>query len=619
MALDAATTAYLAGGGTLMNGSIPTIPAGSTTLAQDQAAAANQGKAGYDVFGQPVKVQPTTISGDQSQKIADNTQKTADINNGIQQNQQNNKAAVLSGGFQYWGDGVTPMNAPSDAVQQTDADGHTWWTSGGKNYAVGPDTGLSPEQQKTQDLIASLQTQSDTYFSGAIASVKAAYDSLIAQQKQINAGAEAGTSTASIASGSSRYDPTTAAGNMQAQMSYGLQKISDLTAKEMAAISDLNKAQMDKNYELADKKISEISKIRDSKQAAANKLQNDIQSTVKSIRDEAQKQQDSIDSSIRQIITESKKGGASDSQIADMSKALANHDYAGAVQAAGTSLQDPTSNAGMYSAYLATQKAKGKPAMSAGDFLAAQKYKEAYASASAQEQAKSQFTNSDSNQNKLEQQYRTALLKTISSRSGELGIQSAKVDQAIHLQSLLDQYKDKDGNYNVPKAQYAELAMGLANLVSGTNGVTEGAREAIMQKTAAGDLKGAITYITGTPQSGSTQDVINNIADSIARQGQIAESLRDQLVKQIVPPTDLSIDRQQEIYNKTIPNLPSYNKMSKGDIAYQSPEQINDTVTSGIADIIRKDPTKQAMIDEMKATGKSVVEVGQALGILPKQ
>lgn len=263
-------------------------PAVSTTLAQDQATAANQGKPGYDVLGG--KISPTTISGDQSTKIADNIQKTNDINSGIAQNQAPAKNATLSGGFQYYGDGVTPITAPSDAIQQQDADGRSWYTSGGKNYAIGPDTGLSPEQQQSQDIISRLQSQSDSYFARAMASVKDAYDSLIAQQKQVNTGAEASTNTALIASGSGRYDPVTAGGFNQAQMSYGLQKISDLTAKEMSALSELNKAQMDKNYELADKTLTQINKIRDDKQAAAKKLQDDIAQGEKDARTFAETQ-----------------------------------------------------------------------------------------------------------------------------------------------------------------------------------------------------------------------------------------------------------------------------------------------------------------------------------------
>jgi exonuclease VII large subunit len=52
-------------------------------------------------------------------------------------------------------------------------------------------------------------------------------------------------------------------------------------------------------------------------------------------------------------------------------------------------------------------------------------------------------------QNALEQQYRTALLKEVSNRSGGVGLQTTKVDQATHLMALVNQYKDANGNYPV--------------------------------------------------------------------------------------------------------------------------------------------------------------------------
>lgn len=172
-------------------------------------------------------------------------------------------------------------------------------------------------------------------------------------------------------------------------------------------------------------------------------------------------------------------------------------------------------------------------------------------------------TTSSKQQNALEQQYRQVLLKEVSNRSGGVGLQDAKVNQAIHLKALLDQYKDKNGNYNVPESQYAELAMGLAGLISGTNAVSESAREAIMQKTASGDFKGAITYITGTPQKGTTQAIIKNLADSIDRQGSVAEDLRDQGVKFLkgLAPTELDQSRLDALNKES---LASYKNPNQG-------------------------------------------------------
>lgn len=170
----------------------------------------------------------------------------------------------------------------------------------------------------------------------------------------------------------------------------------------------------------------------------------------------------------------------------------------------------------------------------------------------------------NANQDKLEQQYRTVLLKEASNRSGDLGIQNNKVSQAIHLTALLNQYKDAKGNYNVPTAQYAELAMGLASLIS-PSGSAESDRQAIMSKTASGDLKGAIQYITGTPQNGNTQAIIKNLADSIDRQGSTAEDLRNEQVNflQGLVPTGLDQSRVDALNANSLPSYATYKSTGK--------------------------------------------------------
>ena len=160
----------------------------------------------------------------------------------------------------------------------------------------------------------------------------------------------------------------------------------------------------------------------------------------------------------------------------------------------------------------------------------------------------------------MEQQYRTVLTKALSSRSGGLGLQQAKVDQANHLQALLTQYKSTDakGNvtYNIPTSQYAELAMGLANLVS-PSGSAESDRQAIMAATAKSGLSGALQYITGQPQNGNSQAIIQNLVDSINRQGQVANNLRDQYVSYMkgLAPTGLAQDRVDALNKAALPSF----------------------------------------------------------------
>ncbi len=163
---------------------------------------------------------------------------------------------------------------------------------------------------------------------------------------------------------------------------------------------------------------------------------------------------------------------------------------------------------------------------------------------------------SSKNQDKYEQEYRNILIKPLSNRSGGLGLEDQKVNQAIHLATLVNQYKDANGNYNIPKTQYNELALGLARLISPNGVVGSEVQNSITQASLKGDINAMLTYATGTPFNGSTQDVYNMLVDSIDRQGTIAQQNRDQYMQYLqgLMPTNLSADRQAKL-EKNLLNL----------------------------------------------------------------
>lgn len=153
-------------------------------------------------------------------------------------------------------------------------------------------------------------------------------------------------------------------------------------------------------------------------------------------------------------------------------------------------------------------------------------------------------------QSDLEQEYRTVLARGLSSRSGGLGMEDAKVQQANHLLSLMDQNRDpKTGDYNIPNVQYQELALGMAKLLSSNGAVGEGMKNDLVQATAQGDLKKVATYLTGTPFNGSTQDVFKMLRDSIERQGSVAMENREGEMRYLrgLAPTDLEEARRQKL------------------------------------------------------------------------
>lgn len=277
---------------------------------------------------------------------------------------------------------------------------------------------------------------------------------------------------------------------------------------------------------------------------------------------------------MKDIATQAAKFGAPKDVLDAISKATNEAD---AISAAAGYLQDPTSTGGMYSTYLNQQKVQGKIPMSAGDFIANQKYADALAAAKAdhtydyqkaynaeagKNAADATYSGSDKGQQKLEKEYTANLIKELQSRTGDLGVQNAKVSQAIHLKSLIDQntVTDKNGNktYNITPQQQVELVMGLANLLAGSGGVSDTRVAELNAKTAAGDFKGAVQYITGIPQKGSTDAIIKNLSDTIDRQGTVAEDLRSQYLAQFraTKPTDLSDDRAAAVEH--IQDFPSF-------------------------------------------------------------
>ncbi len=167
------------------------------------------------------------------------------------------------------------------------------------------------------------------------------------------------------------------------------------------------------------------------------------------------------------------------------------------------------------------------------------------------------------NQDKLEQEYRSVLMRPLAMRSGGLGLEDQKVNQAIHLRSLFEQNQDpKTGEYQIPNVLMTEIAMGLARLISPSGVVGEGTVRDISQATAKGDMAKAFTYLTGQPVTGSTQAVIKMFKDSIDRQGSVAEQNREGDMSYIraLAPTDLEEGRKAKLESAM---LNTYSRASK--------------------------------------------------------
>lgn len=158
-------------------------------------------------------------------------------------------------------------------------------------------------------------------------------------------------------------------------------------------------------------------------------------------------------------------------------------------------------------------------------------------------------------QDELEQEARGVLRTEFSSRAGGLGIEDQKVNQAIHLRSLLDQYEGK----NMPAQIQAELALGLAKLTSpgGTVGVE--LEKEFNQRTAEGGVSKAIAWLTGDPTlvNATSEKLREMFRDSIQRQGSVAEQNRQTYLNEMIAmlPTQLEPSRRAAIVASVKPNM----------------------------------------------------------------
>lgn len=122
----------------------------------------------------------------------------------------------------------------------------------------------------------------------------------------------------------------------------------------------------------------------------------------------------------------------------------------------------------------------------------------------------------------------TYLVNSLKQRGGAIGLQNNKVDAAIHARALINQaYDPATGDYNISQVPYGELSESMGALLSGQSGSSEGRIAALKQKTAQGDVNGAITYFTGKPSNATSQDAIKQLVGIIDRQGEVSEDLRD--------------------------------------------------------------------------------------------
>lgn len=157
-------------------------------------------------------------------------------------------------------------------------------------------------------------------------------------------------------------------------------------------------------------------------------------------------------------------------------------------------------------------------------------------------------------------------------KTGPIGVQNGKVDQAIHARSLINStYDPQTGQYNVTQVPYGELGETLSSLLAGKVGSSDARVAAVKQKTAQGDLNTFLSYWNGKPSNATSQDAIKQTVDIIDRQGQVAEKERD------------------DAFNK-LKNLPIFKRLNDDD--FESVKSMN--IGNSFTDTLKNSPDKQA-------------------------
>lgn len=166
----------------------------------------------------------------------------------------------------------------------------------------------------------------------------------------------------------------------------------------------------------------------------------------------------------------------------------------------------------------------------------------------------------EQHQDKLEKEYADRRFRVMSNRSGGLGLQDQKVNQAIDLRKAIEQFYDpKTDKYKIPPTVHAEMIVGLDRLLSQGGQLSQQREEQIKQDTLReGVSRTLIKWGLANPEEigGPTQDVSRLLVHMIDRQGEIAETLRDTYengIKQLAP-SRLSKERKENVDKAQLTN-----------------------------------------------------------------
>lgn len=211
----------------------------------------------------------------------------------------------------------------------------------------------SPEDQQMNAILDQMKATTDANTARQVSAIQQRFEMLRQQQKQINAGQEAGIKNALLMGGvtgkgsSSQYAPISSEGIVTAQLNYGVQQLAELDSKEQDLINEAQRAGESQNFQILEKKLAMIEKTKAAKDEVAKKLNEKIaEQTAKARETMLQMQKDT---SISDLYT---------SGVTDTSSIIKELNKAG-INVTAKEVNDSLKNTGISEIQDLAQKAAG--------------------------------------------------------------------------------------------------------------------------------------------------------------------------------------------------------------------------------------------------------------------
>ena len=185
----------------------------------------------------------------------------------------------------------------------------------------------------------------------------------------------------------------------------------------------------------------------------------------------------------------------------------------------------------------------------------------------------------EQHQDALEKQQRDRYDKEFSNRSGGIGLQDTKVNAAIHARQLIEGSRNpQTGEIEANQLTSPELAMTLANIVSGSSNANLETFNAMQPQALSADIQKKIGYLFGKPVKVLPKEWADQLVHMLDRQGVTSEKLRDKYFDDIDKTAPSKLAKERRDYLKELHRGNSYRDtfgIKEGDSGYQNQKTIN--------------------------------------------